>query len=139
MVALPVLTACVSTQEMPLAPNAVRLDTQAQGLLFTGQTVPATMKAAARATLDRGYSHFVFANAGVQQGSVVTGAIGQHQSNQFGSYGQGSFSASSSGFGSTTLVRAPTASASATVLMFHANEPGARNAFDATAVLKQYQ
>jgi hypothetical protein len=54
------LAGCLSTQEMPLAPNVVRIDTQTGGWLFTGQTVPATMRAAAKATLDRGYSHFKF-------------------------------------------------------------------------------
>ena len=57
------LAGCIATQEMPLAPNVVRIDTQAGGLLFTGQTVPQTMRAAANATLQRGYTHFKFADA----------------------------------------------------------------------------
>ena len=63
------LAGCLTTQEMPLAPNVVRIDTQAGGWLFTGQTVPATMRAAAKATLDRGYSHFKFTDASMGQGS----------------------------------------------------------------------
>jgi len=102
-----VLAGCITTQEMPLAPNVVRIDTQAGGFLFTGQTVPTTMRAAAKATLDRGYTHFKFAEAGVAQGSVVTGAMGSYNS----------------GLATTNVVRAPTASAVATVVMFHANEP----------------
>jgi hypothetical protein len=117
------LTGCITTQEMPLAPNIVRIDTQAGGFLFTGQTVPTTMRAAAKATLDRGYTHFKFAEAGVAQGSVATGAIGTYNN----------------GFATTNVVRAPTASAVATVVMFHANEPGAQGAFDAQQVLQQYQ
>src|SRR5258708_31956115 len=70
------LSGCISTQEMPLAPNVVRIDTQSRGLLFTGQTVPTTMRAAAKATLDRGYTHFKFADASLQQGSVVAGTVG---------------------------------------------------------------
>ena len=124
------LSGCISTQEMPLAPNMVRLDTQAQGLLFTGQTVPNTMRAAANATLSRGYSHFRFADAGMSQGSVVAGTF----SNANVSYGNGY----ANGFGSTSVIHAPTANAAATVIMFHANEPGAHGAFDATQVLKQY-
>jgi hypothetical protein len=46
------LAGCLTTQEMPLAPNVVRIDTQAGGWLFTGQTVPATMRAAAKAVFD---------------------------------------------------------------------------------------
>jgi hypothetical protein len=103
---------------MPLAPNIVRIDTQAGGYLFTGQAVPATMRAAAKATLLRGYSHFKFADAGMNQGSVTTGVI-----------------TSNSG---ATLIHAPTASAAATVVMFHADEPGAQGAFEAEQVLRQY-
>jgi hypothetical protein len=133
------LTSCISTQEMPLAPNVVRIDTQSKGLLFTGQTVPTTMRAAAKATLDRGYSHFKFAEAGVAQGSVVTGTMSTANTNFNGTYGSGVASGNASGFGTTNVVRAPTASAAATVVMFHANEPGAQGAFDALEVQKQYQ
>jgi hypothetical protein len=133
------LAGCITTQEMPLAPNVVRIDTQAGGLLFTGKTVPTTMRAAANATLERGYTHFKFAEAGVQQGSVVAGTMSSANSNFNGSYGQGYMSGNASGFGTTSVIRAPTASAAATVIMFHANEPGAQGAFEAEQVLKQYQ
>jgi hypothetical protein len=132
------LTGCISTQEMPLAPNVVRIDTQAKGLLFTGQTVPQTMRAAAKATLDRGYTHFKFAEAGVAQGSVVAGVVGNSTTNFNGSYGYGYLSGNSNTFGSANVVRAPTASAAATVIMFHATEPGAQGAFDAEQILRQY-
>lgn len=38
---------CVSTQELPLAPNMVRLDTHASGGLFIGQATGQTMRRAA--------------------------------------------------------------------------------------------
>ena len=47
-------------------------------------------------------------------------------------------SGNSSTFGTASVVRAPTANASATVYMFRANEPGAQGAFEAEQVLKQY-
>jgi hypothetical protein len=134
-----VLNGCISTQEMPLAPNIVRIDTQAGGLLFTGQTVPATMRAAAKATLDRGYTHFKFADAGLSQGSVVTGAVGTSNTSFNGTYGSGFASGNSNSFGTSSLIRAPTAGAAATVVMFRANEPGAQDAFEAQQILKQYQ
>jgi hypothetical protein len=124
------LSGCISTQEMPLAPNVVRIDTQAQGLLFTGQTVPTTMRAAAKATLDRGYTHFKFEDANLGQGSVVAGTVGSGTV----SYGRGF----ASGYESTSVVRAPTAGAAVTVIMFHPNEAGAQGAFDADQVLRQY-
>jgi hypothetical protein len=154
MLAALMLAGCISTQEMPLAPNAVRIDTQSRGMLFTGQTVPQTMRAAAKATLERGYTHFRFADASMQQGSVVVGTVGSSDTyvtgtsntHMTGMYGGGfvnanatSFgSANATTFGSSSVVRAPTAGAAATVIMFHANEPGAQGAFDAAQVLKQY-
>jgi hypothetical protein len=132
------LAGCLTTQELPLAPNVVRIDTQAGGWLFTGQTVPATMRAAAKATLDRGYSHFKFTDASLGQGSVVTGAVGTSNTNVNGNYGGGFMNANANSFGTTTVVHAPTAGAAVTVVMFHANEPGAEGAFDAQQVLNQY-
>ena len=132
------LGGCISTQEMPLAPNVVRIDTQSRGYLFTEQTVPTTMRAAAKATLERGYSHFKFAEASLQQGSVVAGAVSSANANYNGTYGNGFYSGQASGFGTTSVVHAPTAGAAVTVIMFHATEPGAQGAFDAEQVLKQY-
>src|SRR5437588_6530449 len=101
------LSACISTQEMPLAQNVVRIDTQSKGLLFTGQTVPQTMRAAAKATLDRGYTHFKFAEAGLSQGSEVAGVVGNSNTNINGSYGHGYMNGNASTFGSASVVRAP--------------------------------
>lgn len=132
------LAGCISTQEMPLAPNMVRIDTQAQGLLFTAQTVPQTMRTAATATLNRGYTHFKFGDANMNQGSEAVGVVSSGNGNFNGSCFGNFCSGQSNGFASASLVRAPTASASATVIMFKASDPEAKNAFDAEAVLKQY-
>ena len=86
------------------------------------------MRAAAQATLARGYSHFKFADASVQQGSVVTGAVTNYND-----------TGTSSGFGTATALQAPTANSVATVIMFHADDPEAKGAFDAAEVLKQYR
>jgi hypothetical protein len=154
MLAALALAGCITTQEMPLAPNVVRIDTQSRGLLFTGQTVPQTMRAAAKATLDRGYSHFKFADASLQQGSVVAGTVASSNTNitgtsntsLSGNYGGGIMnanattygSANANTFGTTSVIRAPTASAAVTVIMLHANEAAAKDAFDAAQVLQQY-
>lgn len=132
------LAGCISTQELPLAPNSVRIDTQAQGVFFTGQTVPQTMRAAARATLDRGYSHFRLVDTGLSQGSMVTGTLESGTTTVYGNVGPGSVSANATGFGGATLIHAPTASAAVTVVMFHETEAGAGGAFDARQILRQY-
>jgi hypothetical protein len=123
-----VLAGCVSTQEMPLAPNVVRIDTQAKGVLFTGQAVPQTMRAAAQATLAHGYSHFKFAGADVQQGSVETGAAANDND-----------TGAPSGLGTVTALHDLTANSTATVLMFRADDPEAKGAFDAAQVIKRYR
>ena len=138
MLAASMLAGCISTQEMPLAPNVIRLDTQSAGFLFTGQTVPQTMRRAATATLERGYTHFKISDAAMNQGSQVAGVVGNSTTNFNGSYGYGSMSGNSNSFGTASVVRAPTATAAATIVMFHANEPGAQGAFEAEQVLRQY-
>lgn len=132
------LGACVSTQEMPLAPNMVRLDTQARGMLFTGQAVPQTMRAAALATINRGYTHFRFADAGLAQGSEVSGVVATSNGSFGGTYGAGTYTGQTNEMVTASAIRRPTASAAATVIMFHADEPGAKGAFVAEDVLRQY-
>jgi len=100
----------------------VRIDTQAQGLLFTGQAVPQTMRAAANATLQRGFTNFKFAEANLQQGSVTTGVVGTY----------------SNGIGTMSAMAAPVAGSAVTVIMFHANDPDAKNSFVAEDILRQY-
>jgi hypothetical protein len=67
------VSACLSTQEMPLAPNEVRLDTHAAGALFTGQATSVTMRRAAELTLQNGYSYFRLEQASVSQGTQLAG------------------------------------------------------------------
>lgn len=117
------LAACVNTMEMPIAPNKVRINTEASGWLFQGAAVPSTMVAAAKATLARGYTHFRFDEAGVDQGSEITGAS---------LYG-------GRGFAAASVNRVNVEKSVATVTMFNVDEPGAKGAFEAVQVLAQYQ
>jgi len=131
------LTACATTNEMPLAPNVVRLDTQASGLLFAGPAGQITMKKAAEATLKRGYTHFRLVQANTSQGRQLVGVNtynnGTFNASQYGNNISGSYN----GFGSATPMYAPTANVGVTVIMFRKNEPGSKGAWDAATVLKQ--
>jgi hypothetical protein len=135
---------CIHTEEMPLAPNMVRLDTQASGLLFAGQATSQTMRRAAELTLQNGYSHFRLDQAGLSQGSQLAGVYGQSQGvvsgqangTATGSLYTGSASASYSESGFATPIYRRTTGVGVTVIMFHENEPGAKGAFDAAEVLK---
>ncbi|MDX0462687.1 hypothetical protein GOC73_23650 [Sinorhizobium medicae] len=129
------VASCATTSEMPLAQNMVRLDTNASGLIFTSAAGAITMKKAAEATLRRGYTHFRLEQAQTASGSRFVGmntyGSGTAQASVYGNTAYGSYSGSSF----STPMYAPTAQIGVTVVMFHANEAGARGAFDATDVL----
>lgn len=131
------LAACVHTQEMPLAPNAVRLDTHATGLLFAGQAAPQTMRRAAQLTLQNGFTHFRFEQAQVSQGSEIAGVYSSATGNAYASsYGRSTLvTANASSF--STPIHRPTSDIGVTVIMFHADEAGAKGAFDAADVLSR--
>ncbi|MEB2843816.1 hypothetical protein [Endobacterium cereale] len=131
------LTSCATTSEMPLATNMVRLDTNASGLLFTSAAGAITMKKAAEATVKRGYTHFRLEQVATAQGSRLVGmntnTFGTANASVYGNSAYGSYSANSF----SSPVYAPTAQVGVTVIMFQANEAGARGAFDAAEVIKK--
>lgn len=113
---------CISTREQPLAPNMVRIETEAGGTLYRGMAAPATMTAAAKATLARGFTHFKM--------SEVSGGMGEDV-----------LAMSQSGNQKVLTVHAVNGGSdvsNATITMFREGDPGARDAFDAQAVLTQY-
>lgn len=139
------ISGCVATSEMQLAPNIYRLETNAQGLLFVGQSGKETLRRAAELTIQHGYTHFIFADAGYETGSRIAGVVpGRTYSNATvtgTSYGN---TFSGSAYGSSystpsTVVRAPTEKVSVTVVMLRAGEPGFEQAFDAETVLKEQE
>lgn len=131
-------SACVSTQELPLAPNVVRLDTHASGALFTGQAAGATMRRAAEITLQNGYSHFRLEQASLSQGTQLAGFSNYGTGSAFlTGYGNSVFATGYSNGFSTPIYRR-TADVGVTVIMFHASDLGAKGAFDAKQILEKY-
>lgn len=130
------LSSCATTSEMPLAQNMVRLDTNAQGLLFTSQAGQITMKKAAEATVKRGYTHFRLEQVQTASGSrfvgMNTNSWGTANASVYGNTAYGNYSGSSF----SSPVYAPTAQVGVTVIMFNANEAGAKGAFDAAEIIK---
>lgn len=122
-------TACITTQEMPLAPNVVRLDTQAAGLLFTGKVASTTMRRAAEITIAKGYTHFRFEQASMGQGSEYGGSITTGNANW------GNHSLNASAFSTPTYI--PTAGVAVTVIMLKSDDPRATDAFVARDVLAE--
>ncbi len=124
------ISGCVTTSEMPIAKNEVRLDTDARGALYAGHAGDVTMLKAAQATLKNGYTKFRFAQVGTGQGSQLVG---------INSYGSASIYGNSVyGSGFSSPVYAPTSRVSVTVVMLNDGDPGAKDAWDAKAILKKY-
>lgn len=124
---------CVSTQEMQLAPNMVRLDTSARGALFVGHAGDVTLQRAAQVTVKNGYQFFRLEQAQMGQGSQLVGVSSFGSASAYGNpYGATAFGSSFS-----TPMYAPTSDIGVTVVMFHPGEPGAKGAFDAAEMLKR--
>jgi hypothetical protein len=140
------LAGCIQTQEMPLAPNAVRLDTHASGLLFTGQTVPQTMHRAAEATLRAGYTRFRFADTSSAQGSRLIGVYSSANAqanttgtvSSYGNFATLNTNSNASADASTVPVYQNTSDVGVTVIMLKQGDPGFDAAFNAKQVLAQY-
>jgi hypothetical protein len=115
----------------------VRLDTQASGLLFAGQSTNQTMKRAAELTVQNGYTNFRFEQANLQQGSQMAGVYSSGSATAYGTTNGTTTNVTVNGSSFSTPIYRPTSSVGVTVIMFHAEEPGAQGAFDAAQVLQQ--
>jgi hypothetical protein len=111
---------------MPLAPNAVRLDAQASGLLFTGKVAPTTMPRAAELSLQKGFTHFRLEQAAMVQGSELAGVYSSASVS-----GRRGYLTTS---GLATPIYTPTASVAVTVLMLKADDPRATDALEGPQV-----
>ena len=128
------LAGCVNTQEMQLAPNVVRLDTMAKGEFFVPHAGDITLQRAAQLTVKNGYEYFRLEQPQMGQGSQYVGSSSFGSANVYGN----AFGATAYGSSFSTPMYAPTSEIGVTVVMFHANEPGAKSAFNAAQVLAKY-
>lgn len=61
--AMLVVAGCVSSQEMQLSRNTVRIDTHGEGFIGSMESDRYTMRRAAKLTLDNGYERFVLSDS----------------------------------------------------------------------------
>ncbi len=130
-VSLP-LAGCVTTNTTDIAPNVVRLDTDASGALFQGQAGPENMKAAAQATIARGFTCFKFADVQTGQSREFAGMYTTGQATAFGNYGMANVYGSST---STPMYRR-TEQVGATVVMSNTCDADSFNAAQVLAAKK---
>jgi hypothetical protein len=125
------VSGCIHTEEMQIAPNVVQLDTQAEGALFVGHAGDVTLQRAAKVTLANGYDYFKFQNTQMGSDQQFVGV----QSFGSASVNGSTYAATATGSSFSMPVYARTSEVSATVVMFHAGESGAKDAFDARAII----
>src|SRR5690606_21028955 len=114
--------------------NVYRLESSARGIINVAQAPKQTMRRAAELTLAKGYTHFVLADAGMRSGSRLASVIPGTATTSGRFVGDRGFAATTS-FSPGVPIYAPTSNIGMTVVMYRANEPGARNALDAREVL----
>jgi len=129
------MAGCVSTNEVALAPNVLRIDAEAGGYAYVGKANAAMMKRAAASTLERGYTHFITGNYDRQTGSEVVGmssnTTGFGNTTGLGDTAYHSFNANTQ----TNVWRAPTEKTSMMIMMFKPEDNIPSHAWDASEVL----
>jgi hypothetical protein len=99
-----------------------------------GKSTSETMLRAAQVTLQNGYSHFRLEGVEMGQGATIAGYYSTGSATAVGGLGF----ATVQGSAVDIPLRRHTEHVGVTVIMFHADEPGAAGAFDAQEVLKKY-
>lgn len=111
------LAACETMNATPITPDTFKLDTSAQGLLFTGNAGADTLLKAAQITQSNEHTYFKFLQDASNSGSAYAGTTA-------GIYGNTVIA---------TPVYSPTADVSVVVQMLDAPEAGAWNAAEVIA------
>lgn len=128
------LSACATTSKIDLAPNVVQLGTSATGLISVNNVGETVHKEAAKATIERGYTHYRIISSNSTRGRQLVGmnrtASGQATATTYGN----TTYVSGSGFGTATPIYAQTADVSIIVEMFNSAVSGS---FSAAEVLGQ--
>jgi serine protease inhibitor ecotin len=93
------------------------------------------MQKAAEATLRNGYQYFRLEQVQMGQGQMLAGVNTFGSGSMYGNSLGNSFAATAYGSSLSMPVYAPTASVGVTVVMFHARDAGAKEAFSAADVL----
>lgn len=124
---------CVQTSELPLAANVYQLEAEGRGLLGAARTDREISKRAAEITLEKGYSHFILANASAQRDTRYAGSTPGFANTTVNVAGSSAFATTT--YSSGIPIYSSSKNTSVTVVMFRADDPEAANAIDAAAYL----
>lgn len=129
-----ILSGCVQTQELPLAKNVIRLETQGSGVIGASSASSETIRRAAEVTIRSGYTHFILVDASRSQSERLVGFTPGYSRTNF-NYGQGY------GWASTTYTPGQPISSletnvGVTVIMMDAKQAERAGGLDAGKLLK---
>ena len=117
LLGMTMLSGCETMDATPITPDTFKLDTNASGLLFTGNAGSDTLLKAAQITQNNGHTYFKFLQDASGTGTAYAGTTA-------GIYGNAVIA---------TPAYSPTSAISVVVQMLDAPEPGAWDAIDVIA------
>lgn len=131
------LVACASSSTIPLAKNAVHIDTQAAPVCGSRGARKLALRQAAVETINRGYDSFIVAGAQATSTYVGTTPTQTYTTGSAAAYGGAGYANAYGSATSTTYGGVPVYAPGQglTVRMFRTGEPGAQNAIDARSTL----
>jgi hypothetical protein len=126
---------CVSTSEMPLAKNAVRIDTTGEGLIGQIESERHTLRRAAQLTLEAGYQRFILTDRSKSESVDIVGYTpGQATTNVTT---KGGATVATTTYAPPQPIRVDHTRVGVTVRMLNPGDPGFDDAIDAAEELKR--
>jgi hypothetical protein len=129
------VTACVSSREMQLSKNTVRIDTHGEGFIGSMESDNYTMRKAAKLTLENGYQRFVISDAS-RASHVETVGYTPAQAITNVRY-EGHRRVETTSYTAPQPIRETMTEVGVTVTMLNPGDEGFENAIDAAETLKR--
>lgn len=129
------VTACVSSREMQLSKNTVRIDTHGEGFIGSMESDNYTMRKAAKLTLENGYQRFIIADAS-RASHVETVGYTPGQAITNVRY-EGHRRVETTSYTAPQPIRETMTEVGVTVIMLNPGDEGFENAIDAAETIKR--
>lgn len=126
---------CVSTSEMPLAKNVVRIDTTGEGLIGEMESERHTLRRAAQLTLQAGYERFILSDTAKSHSVDVVGYTPGQATTTVKQVGHQEVATTT--YTAPQPIRIDHTRVGVTVRMLNPGDPGFEDAIDAAEELKR--
>lgn len=133
------LVGCIRSTEIALAPNIVRVDTEASGFLSVGKANSEVIKKAAQTTTRRGYSHFLISGHGYGKSVIPIGASHHINGIMVGNRIRNNIMSIYDSHTYSNVILMPVEHSSVIIVMFKKGDRIPQSAFDAMRLLKSIE